>query len=238
MSRHERESTIDCGERYLALHRTFCEVARGLAPADLTVQVPATPAWRVRDVFAHVSGLVAALNAARLPGEEGPDAWGAAQVEARRSLPVEDVLSEWEREAPAFADGLRLFGYEWGSHFFADLLVHLHDVQAALGHAPHLDPLDLAIALDHYTAFFHEALAASAGWGALVIRAGGEEWVVGDGQPRLTMDGAAFDVLRCLCGRRSQRQMAALCTGDLHGFVQFLIDAWQVGYSVPVDDQP
>ena len=236
--RHEREATIDCGDRYLALHRVCCGLARTLSPDELATAVPATPAWTVRDVFCHVTGLVADLNAARLPGEEGPDAWGAAQIESRRTLALTDVLAEWEREAPAFADGLRLFGYEWGSHFFADLLVHLHDVQAALGRAAHDDATDIAIAIDHYTGFLAEALATTPGWGSLAIRAGGEDWLVGDGQLRLTLHGSAREVLRCLCARRSARQMRDVSTGDLDGFLALLTSAWQVGYSVPHDDQP
>ncbi|HNJ97303.1 MAG TPA: maleylpyruvate isomerase N-terminal domain-containing protein [Ilumatobacteraceae bacterium] len=241
MGRHQREATVDCGEQYLVLHSECCRLVRSLSAEELAAQVPATPEWRVRDVFGHVGGLVADLNAGRLPGDEGPDAWGAAQVAARGALPIESVLEEWEREAPTFADGLRLFGYEWGSHFFADLLVHLHDVQAALGRSPHDEPLHLAIALDHYTAFIAEALAATPQWGSVVVRVGAnawtEEWPIGVGQVRVTIDGAAGEVLRCLCARRSVRQMGRVMTGDLNGFVEFLTGAWQVGYSVPSEDQ-
>lgn len=188
-------------------------------------------------MFGHVTGLVADLNASRLPGEEGPDAWSAAQVTARGALPIEAVLAEWEREAPAFADGLRLFGYEWGSHFFADLLVHLHDVQAALGLTLHREPLHLAIAIDHYTAFVAEALAARPGWGSVMVRSDDEEWPIGEGPVRLTIEGPADEVLRCLCARRSVRQMGRMTTGDLDGFVELLTSAWQVGYSVPREER-
>ncbi len=38
----------------------------------------------------------------------------------------------WDREAPTFERGLRELGYEIGSHYVADLLIHLVDVRAAL----------------------------------------------------------------------------------------------------------
>ena len=45
--------------------------------ADVNHVVPATPAWTVHDVLAHVIGLAADLNAQRFPEDEGGVAWSA-----------------------------------------------------------------------------------------------------------------------------------------------------------------
>jgi uncharacterized protein (TIGR03083 family) len=78
----------------------------GLGPADWDRGVPATPAWSVADVAAHLAeGDRAALAATR--GAWKPtgslDEWTAAGVAAHRGEPPETRLEGWE----AAADALR-----------------------------------------------------------------------------------------------------------------------------------
>ncbi|MDO8390950.1 MAG: maleylpyruvate isomerase N-terminal domain-containing protein [Actinomycetota bacterium] len=241
MGRTQRETSIDTGALYLTVHREFARLLDSLTPAQLQTVVPAAPQWCVRDVAAHVVGLAAALNAQHLPAadDEGGTAWAAGHIAARAETSVPELLAEWDREAPAFADGLRLFGYEFGCHFVADLLVHMHDVQAALGLPPYADPVALVVALDHYCDHLGGLLAA-AGWGMVVVDSSdGEVRSVGVGAERARVAGSPYDLLRSFSARRSERQVRSLAwTGDVDAFVAFLRDCWSGGYSLPLADQP
>ena len=235
-----RAATVDPGEVYDAVRTRFVATIRSLDETQLRTFVPATPAWRVRDVLAHVVGLAADLNAQRFPAVDdiGGSAWGAAQVAARCDLPIDDVLAEWAREAPGFEDGLRLFGYEAGSHVVADLHAHHQDVRGALGLDRDDDPLAVAVALDHYLGFVHQLLAGAA-WGVLAVAAGGEVRVLGteDGSNRAQVAGSAFEVLRAFSARRSASQIRALrWRGDVDALLALMEAGYTGGYSIPPDD--
>jgi len=235
-----RAGGVDCGDLYDRVRAEFAEFALAATPVELAAPVAAAPGWVVRDLLGHVVGLTADLNASRFPdaGDADGSGWTGRQAAERRNLPIADVVAEWEREAPRFADGLRMFGYEMGSHFLADLLVHLHDAQATLGRAPYADSLILAVALDHYTAYLHGRFV-EAGWGSVRVEADGDIWTMGVGPEVATVSGAAYDVLRSLCARRSAAQIRRLTwTGDVDGFVATLSTVLYGTYAVPTDDQP
>jgi len=232
-------SEADCGALYEQVRQELIGIVRAASDMQLALPVPAAPEWRVRDVLAHVVGLAAALNAQDFPAadDEGGTAWGARVLAARHGRSVEELIGEWDREAPTFEEGLRLFGYEFGSHFFADLLVHVHDVQATLGLPPTDDPACLTAALDHYCGYLH-GLLADAGWGTVVVQADHAR-SLGSGPVRAHVAAPAYDVLRTVCARRSERQIRALAwEGDLDGFVEFLRTGWSGGYTLPATDQP
>ncbi len=214
----ERAATVDCGARYEAARGRFVTLVEGLGEDELAAMVPATPDWSVRDVLAHVVGIAADLNTGDLSSVD-PDTWTATQVASRRSRSIGEIVAEWDREAPTFEDGLRLFGYEIGSHFVADLHAHLQDVRAALGLPPDRDEPTVRVALDFYLdSWDHELVASSLG--AVRVEADGEVRVVGAGEVVASVSGPAFELLRALSGRRSAAQIGALgWTGDAATFV-------------------
>ncbi len=217
-SRDERAATVDCGETYEATRVRFVTLVRRLDEDELATTVPATPDWSVRDALAHVVGITADLNTGDLSSFD-PDTWTATQVAARRSRSIGQIVAEWDREAPIFVDGLRLFGYELGSHFVGDLHAHLQDVHAALGLPADRDERTVRVALDFYLDTWDEDLAAS-GLGAVRVDADGEMRVVGRGEVVASVTAPAFELLRALSGRRSAAQIAAFAwTGDAATFV-------------------
>lgn len=235
-----RAETVDPGEVYESTRRRFEATMRSLDEAQLQTFVPAAPEWRVRDVLAHVVGLVADLNAQCFPAADdiGGAAWGAAQVSARHDWSIDRVLDEWAVEAPGFEDGLRLFGYEEGSHFIADLHAHHQDVRGALGLVRDDDALTVAVALDHYLGFLHQLLC-DASWGVLAVATGGEVRVLGteDGSNRAQVAGPAFEVLRAFSARRSDSQIRALrWRGDVDALLALLHTGYTGGYSIPSAD--
>jgi hypothetical protein len=130
------------------------------------------------------------------------------------------MVDEWDREAPAFEDGLRLFGYEIGSHYVGDLHAHLQDVCGALGLPAARDELTVLVSLDFYLGSLDEDLR-EAGLGAVEVRTAGELHVVGDGVVRATLTADPFEVLRTLSARRSRAQIRAL---DWEGDVGAVLD--------------
>jgi hypothetical protein len=205
------EHDIDAPAAYDEKRRALVDLVRHLEDHERRTIVPATPAWTVQDVLAHVVGIAADLNAQRFDGE--PDAWTAHQVESRRGRSIDELAEEWDREAPRFVEGLRLFGYELASHYVGDLLQHTADVHHALGRGPLDEDSALTAALDFYLDSCHQALV-SASAGAIRVDVGDvhdlrlgspEQPVVA----RLAGVGR-FELFRALGGRRSRRQVQAL----------------------------
>lgn len=129
------ERNVDPADLYDHERRSFVAFLESRSATDLTLTVAATPDWSVRDVLAHVVGITADLNAQRFGGGDG-DRWTAVQIASRRADSLDDLAREWNREAPTFEDGLRLFGYDFGAHYLGDLLQHIGDVHVALGLSP------------------------------------------------------------------------------------------------------
>jgi uncharacterized protein (TIGR03083 family) len=221
MSSAERAATADCGEVYESLRQEFVALIRTASVAELERTVPASPEWRVRDVLAHVAGLTADLNGGDLgPGD--PEQWTARQVDRFRAGTIDDVVAAWDREASTFEDGLRLFGYQVGSHFVGDLFIHLTDVRAALGRPVDRDCLPMWISLDWYLDSLDESLRVDPRV-ALETITGSEHRVVGDGAVLATVTATPFELLRACAGRRSAAQIAGFAwTGDAAAFARRL----------------
>jgi len=61
--RAARAASVDTGDVYERVREDFVATVSALSDDELTLPVPATPSWSVRDVLAHVVGLAADLNA-------------------------------------------------------------------------------------------------------------------------------------------------------------------------------
>ncbi len=217
-----RAHDVDCGAAYEAVRAELVALVAAASAEERERAVPATPAWSVLDVVAHVVGLAVDLNAGRFPGEEGADAWTERQVTERRGRSLDQLAGEWDEAGPIFAEGLRTFGYEVGCHFLADLLAHRADVGAALGH-PGLPPSPARTAgVDWYLDVAHLRLV-EAGRGGVEMIVDGEAIRLGP-EPVLAsvaLDG--FEAFRALGARRSLGQLAGLpWQGDPSGVLELL----------------
>ena len=202
------ERDVDCGRLYEHERQRFVELQRGCDATERATTVQATPLWTVHDVLSHVVGIAVDLNGGDF-GSGDPDAWTAAQVDARRDRTVDQLTAEWADAAPQFEEGLRLLGYEIGSHYVGDLLQHAADVRHALGKSRPDDDLSLAVALDFYLMSFEESLA-EAGVGAVEVAVGTESWTLGPGAPVAELRAERFELFRALGGRRSAARIRAL----------------------------
>ena len=227
------ERDVDCGIVYQRLRRRLMATVRSLDSDVLAVTVPATPAWSVRDAVAHVIGIAHDLNAQRFDVID-PDEWTARQVRERRDATIDDLEVEWEHEAPRFEEGLRVMGYEVGSHFVGDLLQHAADIHHAVGLEPLDDDEALAVGLDFYLDSCHRALMAH-DRGSLAVQATDpprDRWTLGAGGEVATLEATRYELFRTLGGRRSERQIRAMTwTGDVDAVAGLL-----TSYAPPIDD--
>lgn len=212
------EREIDAAELYEQTRCSLLELVRSLTTEQQATTVPATPAWSVLDVVAHVVGINADLRVGSFgPGDQ--NAWTAAQVECRRGRSIDELAAEWDDEAPAFEAGLRAFGYAMGSHFLGDLLQHLSDVRHALDRPRIPDDDTLLVALDFYLDSFDGGLR-DAEVGSVTLHVGGAEWTLGNGPVVATWTVDRYECFRSLGGRRDETQVRAQAwTGDVDSIV-------------------
>jgi uncharacterized protein (TIGR03083 family) len=212
------ERDVDCGQIYEAQRNTLLALLRSRRDDELSRRVPATPAWSVSDALSHVVGITADLNAGRLSAAS-PEEWTAAQVHAREHQTVEERAREWDLEAPRFEEGLRLLGYEIGSHYVGDLLQHVSDIRHALGAPLITDDEALAVALDFYLVSFEQSLE-ELGLGTVDVTVDDEHWLVGAGATIALVTAPRYELFRALGGRRSEDQIRSLdWSGDVDAVV-------------------
>ena len=100
-------------------------------PDDFAVAVPATPGWTVKDVVAHMVGIVDDAMNGRLTGPPS-DEQTAGQVAVFADASFVDVLAAWDATAPAFQEALTALGLSFSAAAM-DVVSHHHDIRGALG---------------------------------------------------------------------------------------------------------
>lgn len=136
-------------QAYLDGAARLISLARNAGEAGADTMVPATPAWSVRNVLAHLTS-VAHISVNQLGWGEDIQATIDREVAARADHTVERISDEWEALLGPLAQ--MLAGHPPGA-LVVDVVTHEHDVRAALGAEYH----------DH-TAGLGEALSAMVGW--------------------------------------------------------------------------
>ncbi len=195
----------DYAAAYREARADLVAIAATLDADELAQVVPATPAWTVKDVYAHVTGVAADTVAGNREGAPG-EAWTAAQVAARRDMTLAEILAEWELAGSALEELLAREGGRWRAAV-VDAWTHGQDVRNAVGRPGnrHGDGLRLAAGAARVAG----PRLSNAGLGALRIVAEPFEFVVGDGDPAATVTVDAYELARAALGRRSHEQMAA-----------------------------
>jgi uncharacterized protein (TIGR03083 family) len=190
----------EVGDAYAGTRQRMTALLRD---ADPTVQVPACPAWTVKDVASHMAGVVDDVLAGRLDGV-GTDPWTAEQVATRTDRSVGEILDEWNEKAPAFEAMLDPLGAP-GEQAVFDVVSHEHDVRGALQHFGAQDSDAVGIGL-RWVAPNFVLLVAEAGHPPLrVSTTNSQAW--GPDDAPATLRAPAFELVRALSGRRSHNQI-------------------------------
>ncbi|MDK1361089.1 hypothetical protein QNO00_12550 [Arthrobacter sp. zg-Y1219] len=136
------QAYLDGAARLIAL-------ARDAGDAKADTIVPASPAWSVRNVVAHLTS-VASISVNQLGWGDDVQATIDREVADRADSTVDSITKEWEALLGPLAS---MFAGHPSGPLVVDVVTHEHDVRAALG--PEYQ--------DH-SAGLEEALSAMVGW--------------------------------------------------------------------------
>lgn len=198
---------------YRDTRERLTELLNDVGEAAAGIPVPSTPAWSLKDVVAHLCGLVTDWLDGNVDGY-GTDAWTAAQVDPRREHSLQRVLDEWTEAAPKFEAKMAepgTYGYPETMPYIAtaDLVVHEHDIRGALGRPGARDSMGVQLALKTYITGVRQRHAET-GLGAMALReSDGRDWAIGTGAPAVTVSAPRFEIFRTLAGRRSRDRVLA-----------------------------
>jgi uncharacterized protein (TIGR03083 family) len=219
---------LDLAAAYAETQQALVKLTADLPDQTLTMTVPATPDWSVKDVVAHVTGVASDVAGGSIPPEldlvaslsdsdqaERRDELTARQVASRRDRAMAEIVAEWngsldevlaiirgEKALPRFvpfADAILV----------TDLAVHAQDVRNAIGRPGDRDSAGVRIALASYAGALMLRLAQNV-LPPLRLRYDAKERMVGEGEPGATLSGDRYEIFRALAGRRTVDQMRAM----------------------------
>jgi len=181
--------TIDLGALYGAARQRICSLVTADG-ADPTSPVPATPAWTVHDVVAHLSGIAADAASGNMAGAPG-EAWTAAQVARGADRSVAEMLAEWSQTGPS----LEAFLSSPAGAAVSAAVMDVHTHEADLRHA-----LGLAVAVP----------AEFLGWAGPSLRDGLAVQIIEAGLADVAVEASDFEWFRGRLGRRTEAEVRAL----------------------------
>jgi len=197
-------SDSDHADVYRSVRIRIMQLVRELPEETLDCIAPATPDWRVRDVVAHLAGGTADIVSGNLD-DVASDKWTGAQVDARRNVPIGEVLDEWARCSAIVEPRIAKFDALMRAMLLTDAVTHEHDLRGALGAPGERESDAIAYAFRGVSG----GIGAQRGdRGALRIRHDAGETVVGAGEPTATVQTTRFEIVRASVGRRSYTQSA------------------------------
>lgn len=214
---------------YRGIRGRISELVRDLDADTLARTAPATPAWSVQDVVAHLAGAVTDIVSGNLDGV-ATDAWTQAQVEQRRGVAVADLLEEWDRGAAVVEPTIDGFPPIMRAMFLTDAVTHEHDIRHAIG-APGARDSD-AIAFSYGRAIGSIGSARGESGAVRIMHDAGED-LVGEGDTTATLRTSRFEVVRAAVGRRSLDEIVAW---DWDG--EPTPDAFVLGMFTPTRETP
>jgi hypothetical protein len=155
----------------------------------------------VRDVLAHMVGVSDDVVNGRLDGIAS-EPWTAAQVERRRAIPFEELLSDWDRYGPQFEQMLAEAPDAISGQAIFDAFTHEHDIRNAISRPGARDTEALEQSWEWL-------LSANAGAPAIrFVTERGDE-TMGTGEARLSVGASRFELLRAMTGRRTRDEIAS-----------------------------
>lgn len=176
---------------------------------DVNAHVPATPAWRIKDVVGHLGGVCVDILDGNLEGL-ATDPWTAAQVERRKDTSIDELVREWTEASEKVEPIIPMFPGRSGPQFVGDVVSHEHDLRAALGRQGERDSAATAIGIEFMVGSWLHYGVRPASLPPLLVDSGERQWSAGDGDAPVTLRAEPFELLRATTGRRSRAQIASL----------------------------
>ncbi len=175
-----------------------CELAASVRADEWEKISPLTPAWRVREVLAHLVGVSSDVSVRNLPTGDMNE-WTRRQVALGAGLSVDELVNRWLDLAieNVVNDGFGLLVY--------DQVTHEYDIRYALERpGPPSSPrvrLAATSSLDWL---------GSSSTVTFRFRFDGERYEVGDGPEIVELETSHFEFMRLRAGRRSWAEILEL----------------------------
>lgn len=187
---------------YQELRLRVSDVIRTADPSAMAGPAPATPAWSVHDVVAHLVGLPDDVVNGRMDGL-GSDAWTQAQVDKRADRSSAALLAEWEGNGPAFGALLAAAPAEISGQALFDAATHEHDLRHAIGAPGARDSDAVAEAWE----WIIDARTRNDEHALCFVIDGGEQ-LSGTGDIVARIEAPRFELFRAVSGRRAAAEIA------------------------------
>jgi len=174
-------------------------LARDLGDQALAATVPCCPAWSVKDLVGHLTGLLEDRRDGRMP-TAGFDEWTDQQVTRHRDEPIDAVLGTWlaisveQSEAPPSLAALSF-----------DVVTHEHDLCHAIGVRGDRDTASVKVGADRACQRMAGLLGEADAPGVVLTTEDGE-FLAGEPDGAIGLSTTRFAVMRLVTGRMSRRQ--------------------------------
>jgi uncharacterized protein (TIGR03083 family) len=204
--------TSDAAAAYRLVYGRVDALLRGRADVA-ELNVPACPAWTIRQTLAHLAGVADDIVSLNMEGK-GTDRWTGAQVDRLGDNSIDELLDLWEQTIEPVTELLGLAPKESGCQLVFDTLTHEHDIRGALSE-PGSRTSDLAFeaALAFMTTTYDQIARQRELPSVRLITPTIGAVQLGDPDTaidQLALHVSDFEYLRAFGGRRSVRQLLAL----------------------------
>ncbi|MPZ69856.1 MAG: maleylpyruvate isomerase family mycothiol-dependent enzyme [Actinobacteria bacterium] len=198
---------LDYTTAYQTSVERVAELIESLPEDQLTTMVPACPEWSVRDLIAHFAGVAGDVATGNVT-EAGSEEWTAAQIEARRNTPVDEILEEFRNHATQLAGAIEHLHPAIGGMLLGDLVTHEHDLRGAIDSPGARDSGGVTAATYTYVRRLGSRIKTE-GLPTLLVIASDEQWPAGKEEPQATVRAPDFELLRGPTGRRTAEEIRA-----------------------------
>ncbi len=194
---------MDPIEEWTQAQARVIALVQDISAEQAAMHVPATPAWTVRELLAHMIGLDVDIVADNQPPDHNSQ-WTQQQVDSRADHDIATLLDEWRD----IAEPLRQWMAANDGRPMGDVLVHEQDLRGALGVPGAKDTDGLHALRERMVTGFGDGVTDLA-----PIALVGDQWTwVSRGElagAATVLRASDFDLTRALMTRRSEHQLRA-----------------------------
>jgi len=195
---------MDPHKIYRETRQRLVALAPELDDAQLATMTLACPAWTVKDVYAHLSGLASDLTTGGHPRAGAPH-HTARQVANRSTWGIHEICDEWAVTGPALE--ARIEAEPALRAPVIDIWTHEQDLANAAGVRSGRNGAGLELTLN--AVWTMKRKLREAGIAPLRIVTEHVDWTIGDAEPGATLRTSSYEMARAILGRRSVDQILA-----------------------------
>ncbi len=207
------------------LHLVYRETRlrlQNLAPqlddAELATMTLACPAWSVKDIYAHLSGLASDLTNGQK--RAGAPEQTARQVAERADWPLHEICDEWMATGPALEARIADESPRLRAPVI-DIWSHEQDLTNVIGVRSGRDAAGRDVTLN--VVWTMKGKLRDAGIAPLRVVTEDVDWTLGDSEPGAVVRTSSYEMARAVLGRRNLDQIRAYAwDGESEPYVPLL----------------